>query len=178
MSDLIQLKGFSEGGISIDPDFEVQKTNVLMSAVFVEDVTNESESKEGQQALKELKELEKQVEASRKAVKQPVLEVGRKIDGIAKAFLEDVKSEKTRLSLLCGAYLAIARQDEDTDHHELEGTTLRTTHKFEIEDLDVLHMGNPELVELVPNKELILTMIKKNPAIIIPGVKIWKEEKI
>ena len=51
-------------------------------------------------ALRALKTISKEVEASRKAAKAPVLDLGKRVDAIAEQFIEPVIAEESRLTKL------------------------------------------------------------------------------
>jgi hypothetical protein len=56
------------------------------------------------EAMKPLREIERQVESDRKTVKAPVLDLGRAVDDKAKAFVAPVSAELARLSNLVAHY--------------------------------------------------------------------------
>lgn len=51
--------------------------------------------------------LLKQVEEARKKAKAPLIELGRKIDNVSKAFVKDLEEEELRLARLVGDYQAL-----------------------------------------------------------------------
>jgi len=55
-------------------------------------------------ALTTIKSLTRSIEDSRKEVKAPVLEVGRRIDAVAKDYLAPLDTEARRLSIMVGSY--------------------------------------------------------------------------
>lgn len=69
-------------------------------------------------ALTKIKSLTRSVEDSRKEVKAPVLEVGRRIDAVAKDYLTSLESEAKRLSVIVGAYQEAARRKAEKDREE------------------------------------------------------------
>ena len=66
-------------------------------------------------ALTKLKALTRSVEDSRKEVKAPVLEVGRRIDAVAKDYLTSLESEATRLSVIVGSYQEAQRRKAEKE---------------------------------------------------------------
>ncbi len=177
---IIKLTGIDDAAIQINPEFDFLRIDAMEASALITAVKDEETSEAGQVALQSLKDLEKRVEDSRKVVKAPVLSIGKDIDGMCKGFLEEVKVESERLSALIGPYLAKAREDGDelNPHYEMKGTRLRVTYKHEVEDIDLLLKENPDLVTITPNKAKITALIKDDPEIEIPGVKIWKEERV
>jgi hypothetical protein len=69
-------------------------------------------------ALKEIASIRKGVETSRKDVKAPVLEVGRRIDSIAKDYLDPLDAQHKRLSTLIGSYQEAARAKAQREREE------------------------------------------------------------
>lgn len=66
-------------------------------------------------ALTKLKALTRSVEDSRKEVKAPVLEVGRRIDAVAKDYLTSLESESKRLSVIVGSYQEAQRRKAEKE---------------------------------------------------------------
>jgi hypothetical protein len=74
--------------------------------VAVDDVFDANAAATAQKALKHILT---EIESSRKDVKAPILQIGRKIDAIAKEFLADVVTEEARIAKMLGAYQRIER---------------------------------------------------------------------
>ena len=169
--------------------------------------------------LRSISTATKDVENARKTVKAPVLELGKRIDGCAKDFSDDLLSESERISRMLGTYEAAerrkqqeaerkARREEqlrlaeaeqavaDGDEtamdsavsdivairntaasksHRPEGTSVRETWQFEVEDIETLYKAAPHLCTVVPDNTAIRAAIKKSQR--IPGLRIWKEAK-
>ena len=62
------------------------------------------------EAMRDLHEVIKGIEASRTAAKAPALTVGRRIDSIAKEFIEDAKEEHARIRKSLGAWQSAEAQ--------------------------------------------------------------------
>ena len=69
-------------------------------------------------ALTKIKSLTRTVEDSRKEVKAPVLEVGKRIDATAKDYLAPLEAEAKRLSVIVGAYQEAARRKAEKEREE------------------------------------------------------------
>ena len=69
-------------------------------------------------ALTAIKALTRSVEDSRKDVKAPVLDVGRRIDAVAKDYLAPLEAEGKRLSVLVGAFQEAARRKAEREREE------------------------------------------------------------
>jgi hypothetical protein len=97
------LREFS-GVPEITPDAYQLRKEALDAARPVARVENAEQQLEAVAALRRLKEIRTGMETSRKAVKAPVLELGRKIDAIAATFLEECSKQEGRLQGLINHY--------------------------------------------------------------------------
>jgi hypothetical protein len=75
-------------------------------------------------ALQKLKVVRSGIEDSRKAVKAPVLELGRKIDEIARNYAEEIEKQYGRLSGMINHYQRklLAAQQEEIDKAKAQGS--------------------------------------------------------
>ncbi len=105
-SDIINLTNISDAQISIPQNVFDKKFELLGYSSTITAVRSFEEQESATQALNSISKLLKDVEAARKAVKSPVLELGRKIDELAKNFSGELESEKNRISRLIGSYVA------------------------------------------------------------------------
>ena len=90
--------------IEITPEAEKQKATILTAARAVVAVTDTDSCDIAQSRLRSLASVRNAVESSRKQVKAPVIDLGKKIDGIAADFVADVVAEESRLSGLVTEY--------------------------------------------------------------------------
>jgi hypothetical protein len=90
--------------IQITPEAEKQKTTILTAARAVVAVTDPDSCDIAQSRLRSLASVRTAVESSRKIVKAPVIDLGKRIDGIAADFVADVVAEEARLSGLVTEY--------------------------------------------------------------------------
>jgi hypothetical protein len=104
--------------LSIAPDANEKKTELLATSTRVKVVTDNDQSADAQVVVRQLAAMRNLVEKSRKAVKEPVIEVGKKIDGMAKDFLKDIETEENRIRGLIGnhaAEVAKARAEKEAE---------------------------------------------------------------
>jgi hypothetical protein len=117
------LKDFS-GVPEITPDAYAIRKDALDAARPVAKVTTPEEQEVAVAALRKLKEVRQGMEASRKAVKAPVLELGRKIDAIAHDFLTECDKQEGRLQGMINHYqrkqLSVRSEQEDAIKSKLE----------------------------------------------------------
>lgn len=97
------LREFS-GVPEITPDAYQLRKEALDGARPIARVDNAEQQLEAVGALRRLKEIRSGMEASRKAVKAPVLELGRKIDSIAADFLLECHRQEGRIQGLINHY--------------------------------------------------------------------------
>jgi dTMP kinase len=90
--------------IQITPEAEKQKTTIINAARAVVAVTDADSCDIAQSRLRSLASVRTAVESSRKLVKAPVIDLGKRIDGIAADFVAEVIAEEARLSGLVTEY--------------------------------------------------------------------------
>jgi len=90
--------------ITITPEAEKQKATIINAARAVVAVTDNDSCDIAQSRLRSLASVRTAVESSRKIVKAPVIDLGKKIDGIAADFVAEVIAEESRLSGLVTEY--------------------------------------------------------------------------
>ena len=109
MSNLISKPVMDNAEVVIAEDAYSLRNHALLDAgniVAVDDVFDANAAATAQAALKHILT---EIESSRKDVKAPILQIGRKIDAIAKEFLADVVTEEARIAKMLGAYQRIER---------------------------------------------------------------------
>jgi hypothetical protein len=95
----------------IPPEAETRKATLMASAGKIVRVTSVTEQEAAQGELHGLMKLRTDVEKGRKAVKDPVWEMGKTIDATAAAFIADAKKEEERIEKLVADYgREVARQ--------------------------------------------------------------------
>jgi chromosome segregation ATPase len=90
--------------IQITPEAERQKVTIISAARAVVAVTDADSCDIAQSRLRSLASVRTAVESSRKLVKAPVIDLGKRIDGIAADFVAEVIQEESRLSGLVTEY--------------------------------------------------------------------------
>lgn len=69
-------------------------------------VANTASAESAGAILKEIKTFTRSIEDARKEIKEPVLDISKRIDGLAKELTEQLDAEATRISRLVGAWQA------------------------------------------------------------------------
>lgn len=109
----LAVSNAGEVSIAVLPEATQRRDELLAEAQTIITVTDQIDADAAGATLKALKEFERAVEASREEVKAPVLELGRKIDGLAKDLFTEVKAQGARISRVLGAWQAEERRKAD-----------------------------------------------------------------
>jgi hypothetical protein len=116
---VIILRGF--GGVpELTPDAIELKREALAAAKPVKKVENEADLKIAVSAMRQLAAIRKGVEATRKAVKAPVIELGKKIDTVASDFVTDTDREETRIQGLVNHFQRKQLDEQRKEQQRLE----------------------------------------------------------
>lgn len=95
--ELILLSGVSGARLEITADALALKEQALEAARGIKLVVDSESQEIASKALSTIKGLLKQLEGSRTEIKRPVLDIGKKIDGIAATYAKELADEATRL---------------------------------------------------------------------------------
>lgn len=96
----------SLGATSVEASVKARcrRDELLAEAATVTTVTDRLDADAALPVLRSMGEFLKDVEGQRERAKEPVLIIGRKIDGLAKELTADLKAAESRISRLCGAF--------------------------------------------------------------------------
>jgi hypothetical protein len=83
-----------------------QRDSLAITAATVETVANATQAEHAAAVLRDVKRFTRLVEESRKLVKAPVLELTKRIDGLAEELTAHLESESVRISKLLGNFTA------------------------------------------------------------------------
>lgn len=100
----LALEKIADVSVAVAQDALERRDSAVSWAQMFDEVTTPEQQVAVVEAMRPLKEIEKQVEADRKAVKAPVLDLGRMVDDKAKDFVKPVTAELQRLSALVAHY--------------------------------------------------------------------------
>ncbi len=107
----IALNGFA-GQISIIPDAEAQKVALLKVSKPFQAIANDAAQASAIAIVRDLASMRKEVEATRKLIKEPVLKLGKQIDSTASDFISEVTAEEDRIKGLLADYQTLRLQEE------------------------------------------------------------------
>lgn len=118
---VLKLIGFSDDvEINLAQESLIAQEKILAQASQIKSVDNAFEAQVAADVMKEAAKITKEVEAARKSIKEPVLELGRKIDKASKDFCLQLNAEKTRLSRALGLYQEAQRKIAERARKEAE----------------------------------------------------------
>jgi len=93
-----------DGSIEVHPDAIRMRNEALEAGALVGRVNDEPTNAGATQALQAIKRVLNLCESTRKKVKEPVLDLARRIDQTAKDFSSDLQEEFRRISAACADY--------------------------------------------------------------------------
>jgi hypothetical protein len=111
--------------VSVDAEAKALRDKLLAEANTVTTVTDRLEADSAIVVLRSLSTFLKDIEASREAVKAPVLKIAREIDAMAKDLVALIKIEETRISRACGAFEAEERRKAEDARRAAEAEAAR-----------------------------------------------------
>lgn len=106
MSSLTLSQDLQEITASVSPEALEEREIALTGASFITEVTSHEELEAAVDALRPLMAIGKACEKARQALKGPVLDVGRKIDGVAQEYIRPVTLEIDRIKRLSAVFHA------------------------------------------------------------------------
>jgi len=109
-ADLIKVGSLEEVEVALIPEAEDLKKHLLGEASGVTTVEDAFDAECAADVLRKLAKATRECESARKEVKAPVLDLGKRIDAVAKEFAGDLKEHEQRISRLLGSYEAEQRK--------------------------------------------------------------------
>jgi len=114
---ILSGEGYS---LEVAPSVIEQKAELIKHSALIVSVNDAVSSDAAGNQIKKLAAMRNLVEASRKTVKGPMLEVGRSIDALASDFQAELTVEETRLKKLQGDYAMKVEQERQRVLREME----------------------------------------------------------
>lgn len=125
MSTLLTVTGLQHAKLDLAPGATERRDQALSHAAMVATVGDAFEADLAAGTLREVTDLCREVETARATIKAPVLELGRKIDAIAKDFLAMLETEKTRIGRVLGEFQAAERAKAEEARRAAEAEARR-----------------------------------------------------
>jgi hypothetical protein len=130
--------------IELTPAAFNARSVALLASGNVKAIASVADLDQAAAALTTVVSLVRSVESSRKEVKAPVLEVGKRIDSVAKEYLAPLESEKSRLETLVGSYQEAARRKAEKEREEAAKEQAAALEKMQEKQSAALAAGDEE----------------------------------
>lgn len=160
------LKEFA-GVPEITPDAYQLRKEAIDAARPIARVETPEQQVSAIAALRLLKEIRTGMETSRKAVKAPVLDLGRKIDAIAATFLDDCLKQEGRIQGLINHYQRKQAELRAAEELKLEQQTL-TAAELRQEAAKHREIGEHSKADALENQALDMELSAE--VAIVPGI--------
>lgn len=108
--DALTLVGLGTPAVELTVEAKEARDGLIREANKVSTVADQIDADSAAALLRDMQTFLRMIEAGRKSVKQPVLDVGRQIDATAKELVQTVAAESDRISRLLGSYQAEQRR--------------------------------------------------------------------
>ena len=130
--------------------FEARRA-VLATAKGVISIESVTDLDVAASALTQLASIVRSVESSRKDVKGPVLDVGKRIDAVAKLYVEPLEAEKRRLEGIVGTYQEAQRRKAERVRQEAAAAEAAALAEMQAKEAALAEAGKatPEAVDAV-----------------------------
>ena len=117
---------------------------LLIEAAGVTTITDRLDADAAVSVLRGLKDFLKTIEAQREAAKAPALDVGRRIDALAKELVAAVKNEEARIARICGAFEAEERRKADDARIAAQNEAARIAYEAAQKEREAQRTMKPE----------------------------------
>lgn len=109
-AEVLDLIGFGDARIQTTADARQERDHLLTVSAKLTNVATPEQAQTAADALRSLRDFTKLIETSRVTVKAPVLELTKKIDGLAKELTSELDAEVTRIGRIIGEWQAAERR--------------------------------------------------------------------
>lgn len=106
----IELKDFEVPSVFVLPDAIEKRDNLIQQCQGITSIDNSFSNECAVEILRDVVRMKKDVEKTRKELKQPVLDLGRAVDGAAKDFLSSLGEAERGVKKLVDGYVAEQRR--------------------------------------------------------------------
>lgn len=115
-------------GLEIAPEAVQLKQSLIEHSTLIVEVSDNTAAEAARMQVKKLADMRNVVEKSRKAIKEPVLAVGRKIDDMASQFVAEISTHEKRISGLIGEHstrVELLRVAAERERAKIEAERIR-----------------------------------------------------
>lgn len=113
MTEIITLAGLGETSLTTTDAARAERDGLLAMAKTIVVVTDPEAAKSAATAMRSLTDFTRQIESARSVVKAPVLDLGKRIDGLARELTMDLQVETDRIGKVLGTWQAEQRRLEE-----------------------------------------------------------------
>lgn len=129
MSALLLTPTLAVTPLSSTEAAKTERDNLLKEASAVTTVTDRLDADSALPVLRALNSFLSEVESQRETAKAPVLDLGRKIDALAKELTTALKLEEDRISKLCGSFEAEERRKAEDARRKADADAARIAYE-------------------------------------------------
>ena len=133
--------------IELSPAAFNARAQALLASGNIKAIVSVSDLDQAAAALTAIKSLTRCVEDSRKEVKAPVLEVGKRIDMVAREYLAPLEVEAKRLSIIVGSYQEAARRKAEKEREEAAKAQAAALAEMQAKQTAALEAGDAEAAD-------------------------------
>lgn len=112
-TELLLVTGIDSASITAAEDAIQRRDTLLANARRGTSVRTADGAQRAAEIMRDIKSFTGLIEATRKEVKAPVLDIGKKIDAVSASLTLDLQAEYDRISRLLGAYQAEERRKQE-----------------------------------------------------------------
>lgn len=112
-ADLLTVSDIAGVDVALLPGAEQTKRALLQGSRIITTIEDAFDAECAADVLGNISRELKAMEDARKAVKAPVLELGKRIDALAKEWANEIEAEKTRISRVLGDYQLAERKKKE-----------------------------------------------------------------
>lgn len=133
--------------VELAPSAFTAREVAIAKAQQITEITSITDLDDAAVALTLVKSLTRSVEDSRKEVKAPVLDIGKKIDQVAKDYLAPLEVEAKRLSVMVGSYQEAQRRKAERARQEAAEKEAAAMEALRIEQVAAVAEGDAEAAD-------------------------------
>lgn len=104
MNDALELLNFKDAAVTVNMEAEAKKIEAIAASKMITEVADSFDNECAVEAVRDIKALMAEIEACRKTVKAPVLQLGKSIDKAARDFCGALITEQARVQKLITGY--------------------------------------------------------------------------
>lgn len=133
MSGALAISKFEDVALSLTPEFHLLKTQAIGDAKAITAVTDAASQENATNSASRIKRILADLEKSRTSVKAPVIELGRKIDAMAKDAAASLNTEFLRLDGLIKTHFRAEQEKARKEQEALDNLARKRQERLDAE---------------------------------------------